>query len=87
MTLLRLREGNLFWRETEGEVVVLDAQLSRYLLANPAGAEVWERLSEGATEAHLVDALCERFDVSRDVAEADVASFLEQLAARGLLEP
>jgi hypothetical protein len=87
MTLLRLRADDLFWRETDGEVVALDAAVSRYVLANPTGAELWKRLSEGASEADLVDALCERFEVTREVAEADVAAFLEKLSSRGLLEP
>jgi hypothetical protein len=86
MTEIRLRADNLFWRESEGEIVVLDAVDSRYVLANPAAATLWRRLGEGATEADLVDALCDRYGVSRDVATADAADFLQQLSARGLLE-
>jgi hypothetical protein len=87
MTVLRLRADDVFWREFEGEVVALDAVASRYFAANPSAAALWERLSEGATEADLVDTLCRRYKVSRDVAEADVTAFLEQLSSRGLLEP
>lgn len=87
MTVLRLRADSLFWRETDGEVVALDADASRYLAANPAATTLWKRLGEGATEADLADTLCERYEVSREVAEADVKTFVEQLSARGLLEP
>ena len=87
MTVIRLRADNLFWRESGGEIVALDAAVSRYFSANPTAAALWERLGEGATEADLVDTLCERYEVSRDVAEADVTAFLEQLSSRGLLEP
>src|SRR4051794_13429809 len=58
MTVLRLRADGLFWRETQGEVVALDAEASRYFAANPTAAALWKRLSEGATEADLVDTLC-----------------------------
>ena len=85
MTVLRLKSDNLFWRETDGEVVVLDADASRYLAANPAATTLWKRLGEGATEAELADALCERYSVSREVAEADVKAFVAELSARGLL--
>jgi hypothetical protein len=87
MSVLRLRDEGVFWREFEGEVVALDTAGSRYFAANPSAAVLWKRLSDGATEADLVDALCERFEVSRDAARADVAAFVERLASRGLLEP
>ena len=86
MTQVRLRSEDLFWRESGNEVVALDATVSRYLLANPSGAVLWRLLGEGATAADLVDALCERYDISGDVAEADVARFLEKLSSRGLLD-
>lgn len=86
MTVIRLRRDDLFWRESGGEIVALDAALSRYFSANPTAAELWKRLGDGATEADLVDSLCERYEVSREVAEADVAAFVEQLSSRGLLE-
>jgi hypothetical protein len=86
MTVLRLRSDGVFWREFEGEVVALDASASRYLAANPTAAVLWKRLSEGATEPDLVDALCERFKVSRDVAKTDAAAFVQELSARGLLD-
>ncbi|MEA2431183.1 MAG: hypothetical protein QOF65_403 [Thermoleophilaceae bacterium] len=87
MTIIRLRAESLFWRESEGEIVALDADASRYFAANPSAAALWKRLSEGATEANLVDALCERYEVSREIAEADVSAFVRQLSERGLLEP
>ena len=87
MTVIRLRADSLFWRESGGEVVALDAVGSRYFAANPTAAALWKRLGEGATEADLVDSLRERYDVSRETAEADVAAFVEELSSRGLLEP
>ena len=87
MTMIRLRADSLFWRESGGEIVALDAAASRYFAANPSAAALWERLGDGATEADLVDSLCERYEVPRDIAEADVTAFVEQLSSRGLLEP
>jgi hypothetical protein len=87
MTIIRLRAESLFWRESEGEIVALDAGTSQYFAANPSAAALWKLLGEGATEADLVDALCERYEVSREIAEADVSAFVRQLSERGLLEP
>ena len=85
-SVIRLRSDGLFWRPSDGEVIALDAESSRYYLVNPTAATIWERLQDGATEADLADSLCERFAVERDVAESAVTSFLEEMEARGLLE-
>ena len=84
--MIRLRADSLFWRESEGEIVALDAAVSQYFSANPSAATLWKRLVGGATEPDLADALCERYKVSRETAEADVTAFLEELSSRGLLE-
>jgi hypothetical protein len=86
MTTIRLRGDNLFWRESGGEIVALDATGSRYFAANRSAAPLWKGLAEGTTEADLVAMLCERYSLSREAAEADVAAFLEELSVRGLLE-
>jgi hypothetical protein len=86
MRVIRLRADSLFWRESGRELVALDAVGSRYFAANPTATALWKPLCEGVTEADLVDILCERYAISRDVAEADVTAFLEQLSSRGLLE-
>jgi Coenzyme PQQ synthesis protein D (PqqD) len=86
MTVLRLREDSVFWRESDGEIVALDADASRYYSANPSAAVLWKRLAEGATEADLAETLRARYGLAPDAAEKDVRTFLDDLAARGLLE-
>jgi quinol monooxygenase YgiN len=87
VTVIRLRADDLFWRESEGEIVALDAAVARYFSANSTAAALWQQLRDGATEADLVETLCQRYEVSRDLAQADVTAFLEELSSRELLEP
>ena len=84
--MIKLRSDSLFWRESEAEIIALDATASRYFSANASGAALWGRLEAGATEADLVETLCQRYGVSRDVAADAVTAFLVQLDERGLLE-
>jgi hypothetical protein len=83
---LRLRSGELSWREIDGEVVAIDVQTSTYFSANSSGAILWQMLSEGATHDELVERLTARFEIDRERAETDVAAFVGALHARGLLE-
>ena len=86
MTELRLQTNLLEWREVDGEVIALEHERSVYLAANRAGTLLWRALNEGATEARLAELLAQEYGLDPERAQADVAAFLTDLNARGLLE-
>ncbi len=67
------------------EMVLLDYDRGIYYGLNPAGARVWQLLSEGKETAAIVDALAQEYDAERATIEADVAALLQDLESRGLL--
>jgi Coenzyme PQQ synthesis protein D (PqqD) len=85
MTLLKLRDTDLHWREIDGEIVALEAQGSRYVAANGAGTVLWRTLVAGATRAELAEELVRSFGIDTQRAATDVDRFLDQLAAQNLL--
>lgn len=85
MTLLRLKETDLHWREIDGEIIALEARGSRYIAANGAGTALWRALVEGTTRDELADELVRLYGIERERAEADVSRFLDALAEQGLL--
>jgi len=80
-----IRDNDLTWREIDEEVIVLDLVSSKYLSLNGTGALLWKRLATGAEDDQLVDLLTERFGIAREVAETDVAAFLDHCTALGLV--
>ena len=73
------------WRETGGEIVILDLTGSVYFGLNGTGARLWKRMLNGASKSDLVAQLIEDaqdWDVSMD---ADVEGFLADLDRFGLL--
>ena len=82
---LRLRQGDLDWREVEGELVALDLRDSRYLAVNRTGQVLWTALAEGATRDQLVERLIEAFGIDDARAAADVDAFTAELESRDLL--
>jgi Coenzyme PQQ synthesis protein D (PqqD) len=82
----RLADG-LAWQTVDGEGVVLDLERGRVLGLNPTGALVLALLEQRADEGAIVAALCARFKVSTAQAHADLALFMTELQARGLLVP
>ena len=86
MTDLRLREGDLHWREIDGEVIALEARGSTYMATNDAGTLLWRALVSGATLEQLADELVRTFGIDRDRAVADADRFVAELVAQGLIE-
>jgi coenzyme PQQ synthesis protein D (PqqD) len=85
VTLLRLREDEVAWREVGGDIVALEARRSAYLTMNSAGALLWRVLSEGATRGDLVDTLTNEYGLDVAAAGRDVDGFIASLRAHDLL--
>ena len=56
------------------------------ILLNSVSRVIWNCLEKGTTVDRIVSALCDRFEVSRELALADTEEFLEHLRKAGLLE-
>lgn len=83
---VQLRRTGLSSREIGGELIVLDLDSSRYLSVRGSGVLLVELLRTAHRPADLVAALTQRFAVDEDIARRDVARFLAELDAAGLLE-
>jgi hypothetical protein len=78
---LRINSQEVAWREIGDEVVVLQMSTATYLSINGTGRTLWNRLADGATRAELIDT----YEIDADRAARDVDSFVESLAASGLI--
>jgi hypothetical protein len=85
MTLLRLRQSDLHWREIDGEVIALESRVSRYVATNGAGTVLWRALLAGTTRDGLADELVREYGIDRQRALADAERFLETLNELDLL--
>jgi hypothetical protein len=82
---VKLRTGELSWREFDGETVLLDLAGSKYLTVNAAGTVLLKQLVGGCTRDDLVTALVDAFGIPTDQAAADVDAFVLKLEAKELL--
>jgi hypothetical protein len=81
----RLRADGLTWQVLGDAVVVLDLATSQYLQLNTSGAVLFQLLADGADDAGLALALEQRYGLAPEAAVTDVADFLADLRAQGLL--
>ena len=77
MTSWRLRGDDLDWRRIDDDLVVLDLRSGMYLTLNSTGADLFERLSPGATTDELVTVLTDHYKTTVEQAQADVSTFLD----------
>ena len=56
------------------------------LRLNETGAFLWKKLTDGASETELADALAAEYGVSREVSEKDTADFLDVIRSAGFIE-
>jgi len=80
------RHSSLIFEPVLEETVVLDPDADTYVRLNSSGRWLWERMSEPQTIEALARALAGEFGVDEPRAIGDVRSFLQELAARRLVE-
>jgi hypothetical protein len=67
--------------------IVLDIDRGQIFNFNNVGSRIFELLKSGLSEAQIVKNVSQEFEVSADVAEADLQEFLEALRGHRLVEP
>jgi len=72
-------------RELDGELVVTSLSMGGFLRLDEVGRRIWTLLEEGHDTDGVIAALTREFDVDSAACRADVESFFDDLAERGLL--
>ena len=68
--------GGIACSDLGEEIVILDLRASTYFSVRRTGAHLVTALMDGASTDALVAGLCARYDVTEDMARADVQLFL-----------
>jgi hypothetical protein len=80
-----VRSDEPVWAPAADEVVMLSVEKGKYYGLNDIAAAIWERIEQPIGVGDLCDSLQRAFHVSREMCEADVLAFLDQLLAKGLI--
>lgn len=78
--------ADVFAREFDGELVVLDLVRGDYFGLDEVGSRMWTALAEGRSVDEVARAIHAEYDASPEVARADVLAFAKDLVDRGLLK-
>ena len=78
-------------RSIAGESVVValgeaSKNFNGIIKLNDTGRFLWDRLSQGVEMDELVDAILSEYEIDRETAAADVASFVNTLKGANIIE-
>lgn len=87
---MKIKDGFIL-RQVAGSYIVISVgsdtvDFDGMITVNETGAFLWEKLAKGTTEAELVGAMLDEYDVDEVTAETDIAEFLKLLRDGKLLE-
>ena len=80
------RTAKASWQEIGGETILLVLQEEKLLGLNRVAGRIWQLADGTRTTAQIADAVAGDADGPQDRILADTLSFVQILAARGLLE-
>jgi Coenzyme PQQ synthesis protein D (PqqD) len=76
----------VYARKFGDEMVLLDFGVGEYFGLDPVGADVWAGLEAGDALSRIADIIVERYDVTREIALADLLTLVGDMQDKGLLE-
>lgn len=79
------RHPDTRFRVIEGEAIVILPEKMELRILSETGSRIWDLIDGERSVGAMVDVVVEEFAVERDVASADVISFLQELAGHGLV--
>lgn len=86
---MKLKQGFIM-REIAGETIVVpsgdELKLNMMITLNGTGKLLWGKLEAGATIEELVQAMLAEYDVTEQIARADVERFVKKLQDNDFLE-
>ncbi len=71
----------------DGEAILLNLETGAYFALNRVGTVTWELFNGERTLDQIHLAICERFEVSEEVARQDLLALVEHLDQEGLIQP
>ncbi|MFH0940409.1 MAG: PqqD family protein [Candidatus Omnitrophota bacterium] len=79
------RNNDVFFKEIEGELYLVDPYRRKLIQINPAGLEIWRLLDGGHSLPTVIAVIEEKFDCNPIDAKRDVVSFVSELEKRELV--
>lgn len=76
---------HIVWQDVPGDLALFDSETGIYHALNGSAAAIWREIAAGADSETAVDRLSEKFGAPRAEIATDVAAFVADALAKGIL--
>lgn len=87
---MKIKDGFLLREIAGGTVVVpvgkMSVDFNGMITLNETGAFLWQQLENDISEEELLQRLLAEYDISEDIAKADINAFIAKLKDAGLID-
>ena len=83
---MKLKDGFIVRKIVEDTVLVNTKDTGQLLRLNETAADILSLLTEGKTEAEIISAIKETYDIAEETAKRDVEATIAKLLELGALE-
>ena len=71
--------------DLSGEKVMIDFSSGKYFMIKGVGNDIWDLISDGIVVGDIIDKLLQEYDVTEEVCEREVISFLSKMEEYGFI--
>ena len=86
---MKINEGFVLTSVAGSDLIVATGNatkiLNGYITINQTARVMWDLLEKGCSQEDIVNAILEKYDVEKEIAERDVAAFVEKLKNAGVI--
>ena len=87
---MRIKNGFMKRKIGDKYLVVTTGELSRkenmFIEMNETSSEIWDLISKGCNSEEIAQALCEKYKIDREKAQADVNKLITSMKEAGVFE-
>lgn len=87
---MKIKDGFILRQVADTYIVVAvgeEAKKANVMVTlNETGGFLWEKLTTGATEDELVEAILDTYEIDEETARADVNAFIQKVSGSNLIE-
>lgn len=76
-----VRSPSALWTELDGQFMLMNIENGSYYEMTGIGGVIWHMLETPRSEADIVEAIIDRYQVGREQCAHDVRAFLDKLVA------
>lgn len=84
--MFKIDKDKVFWREIEGETILLNTDTGFYYMLNEIGSLVWEMIAHNSNFEKITARIANKYDGDYSIIQKDIKEIVKNLTREKLIE-